>query len=146
MANRTRITSGVLVELHVDDFDKVRDFYGRFGFDAAWQQTRQEDDGYLVMSLNDQVLTFWPGTNAWERHPYFSRFPNDTKRGFGVEIVIYVDDIGFAYNIANELGCVVEKLAKQPWGLSDFRVEDPFGYYIRFSEPDDILDPASSRV
>jgi hypothetical protein len=29
----------------------------------------------------------------------------------------------------------------QPWGVKDFRIEDPFGFYLRITERHNILDP-----
>jgi len=78
--------------------------------------------------------------------PYFKHFPKTTKRGYGVEIVIpTTTDLAELQNSLIADNCkVVEKLILQPWGLQDFRVEDPFGYYIRITTPHDILDSNNS--
>ncbi|MDP1710061.1 MAG: hypothetical protein Q8L28_00370, partial [bacterium] len=75
------------------------------------------------------------GNEEIYNHPYFKQFPKDTKRGYGVEIVIFVEDIEEYYKKVKEFANVVEEFKMQPWGDMDFRVEDPFGYYLRFSSP-----------
>jgi len=54
---------------------------------------------------------------------------------WGVEIVVEVDDVDAAFAPAREaavtLGGQIEPLAGRPWGLTDFRLIDPDGYYIR---------------
>jgi uncharacterized glyoxalase superfamily protein PhnB len=52
-----------------------------------------------------------------------------------------VDDVDSYYKSLPITTKVVEKLADKPWGLRDFRIEDPFGYYIRITTYHDILDP-----
>jgi hypothetical protein len=53
------------------------------------------------------------------------------RTGLGVEIVLKVADIENAYRIAKESDWPVSDLALQPWGLRDFRLVDPDGYYLR---------------
>ena len=72
---------------------------------------------------------------------YFKRFPKDSKRGYGVEIVIAVEDIEELYKKTKSFAKIVDALQMQPWRLKDFRIEDPFGFYLRFTEPHDIIDP-----
>ena len=35
---------------------------------------------------------------------------------------------------------VVEEPKLKPWGKWDFRIEDPFGFYLRVGETDNIID------
>ncbi len=86
------------------------------------------------------ILNFWPGNEHVYEQAYFSRFPKDTKRGYGVEIVYSVDDIDTYYETTKQFANLVEELKLQPWGSRDFRFEDPFGYYFRVTEPHDITD------
>lgn len=130
----------VIVELHVPDFEKVKDFYGKLGFQVVWERNPEGMKGYLVMRRGDSILCFWPGNEYVYRQEYFRNFPKDTKRGYGVEILIMVDNIEQSYEQVKQFANVVEELTKKPWGLKDFRVEDPFGYYLRFTEPYDTLD------
>jgi len=133
-------SNSILLELHVPDFEKVKEFYGKLGFKVVWERKPEEMKGYLVMRLDDNILCFWSGNETIYGHPYFKRFTKNTKKGFGVEIVVMVKNIKKFYKKAKTFVNVVEELVEQPWGLKDFRIEDPFGFYLRFNEPHNILD------
>ncbi len=127
--------SDIILELHVPDFVQVKDFYGKLGFTVAWEREPEGFKGYLVLKRGDSVLCFWAGNEEVYNHPYFNQWPKDTKRGYGVEIVIFVEEIEKYYEHVKTFAKVVEELHLQPWGDQDFRIEDPFGYYLRFSSP-----------
>src|SRR5687768_8937663 len=96
------------------------------------------------MSLYGNTLCFWPGNQVVFIPPYFKHFPQDTPRGYGVEIVVMVDDIDSFYESVKEIANVVEPLIEQPWGLRDFRAVDPAGYYLRFTSEHNILDRSNA--
>lgn len=125
----------MLVELHVPDLARAKHFYGRFGFRVVREEDASGGDGYLVMRRAGSVLCFWGGTHAVNEHPYFGRFKRVAKRGYAVEIVIPVAGLAAAYRVAQRMRCTVEPLGRRAWGPRDFRVEDPFGFYLRFTEP-----------
>ena len=127
--------SNTILELHVPDFEKVKEFYGKLGFEIVWERKPEGFKGYLVMKKGNSILCFWAGNGEVYNHPYFKNWPKETKRGFGVEVVIFVEDIENYYKEISKFAKVVEKLTLQPWGDKDFRIEDPFGYYLRFSSP-----------
>ncbi|MDO8563130.1 MAG: dihydroneopterin aldolase [Candidatus Limnocylindria bacterium] len=120
------------VELHVPDFGPVRDFYGRLGF--VVEREEAGDDGYLVMRRGANALAFWPGNAAVTGHSFFGRFPAGTPRGIGVEIIVEVEDVEALYEKVRGFLRVVAPLRRRPWGVRDFRLEDPFGYYLRITE------------
>lgn len=136
MANDT--TNHIQIELHVPDFTKTKDFYQRLGFNIIWIREKGDEDDYLVMERNGTILNFWPGNDAVYQQSYFKNFARDTKRGYGVEIVYAVENIHEYYREVKEFANIVGALKLQPWGLTDFRFEDPFGYYFRVTEPHDI--------
>lgn len=127
------------IELHVPDFEKVKEYYRKIGFKIVWERKPEEGKGYLVIQMGENILCFWPGNEYVYKQQYFQRFPKDIVRGYGVEIVIVVDDIETYYLRVKNFVNVVEELKTMPWGLKDFRAIDPFGYYLRFTEPDNIL-------
>lgn len=127
--------SDVVLELHVPDFEKVKEFYGKLGFRIVWERKPEGMKGYLVMKKNSNILCFWAGNEEIYNHPYFKQFSKQTKRGYGVEIVIFVKNIEKYYEKVKKFAKVVEELTTQPWGDKDFRIEDPFGFYLRFSSP-----------
>ena len=53
--------NNVLVELHVPDFGKVKDYYGRLGFEVIWERKPEGKKGYLVLKMQDNILCFWAG-------------------------------------------------------------------------------------
>lgn len=134
--------SDVLVELHVDDFKIVKDFYIKLGFKIVWECPAKEKSGYLVMKRGKSILCFYCGNKEVYTHSFFSRFPKNTPRSYGIEVGIYVKNIDRFYkNVEQKLGSkfIVKPLMLKPWGKKDFRIIDPFGFYIRFSEPLNIL-------
>ena len=96
------------------------------------------------MAMDDTVICFWGGNEVIFEQPYFKRFPKETPRGYGVELVVMVDDIEGYYEKIKDAAYVVEPLVQQPWGLQDFRTADPFGYYLRFTSRYDILDESNA--
>lgn len=120
------------------DFDVTKDFYTKLGFEVIWIRQKGDVDDYLVMERDGTILNFWPGNETVWEQPYFKTFPKDTKRGYGVEIVYTVTDISNYCANVKDFATIVEELHEQPWGLSDFRFEDPFGFYFRVTEPHDI--------
>jgi lactoylglutathione lyase len=52
----------------------------------------------------------------------------------GVEIVLEVDDVAEAHRRVRMAGYPLEQdLTRRPWGLTDFRLYDPAGYYLRIT-------------
>lgn len=135
----------VLVELHVPDLEVAKRFYRRFGFAVDREEDAHGGNGYLVLRRGTSVLCFWGGTSAVADHPYFRRFRTTRKRGYAVEIVVPVDDLDSAYRTARGARCVVEPIAEQAWGARDFRIEDPFGFYVRFTEPHAVTSRSAER-
>jgi dihydroneopterin aldolase len=122
----------VTVELHVPDFARVRSFYGRLGFIVV--RDEPGPDGYLVLRHERNTIAFWPGSDAVRSHPFFSLHPAGTARGHGVEIIVTTSELDALYERAKSLDAIVEPMRQRPWGVRDFRVADPFGYYLRITE------------
>lgn len=133
----------ITVELSVPDFETAKSFYSKLGFEVVWEEPPNKMNGYLVMRLNQSVLCFFCGNEYVYKHPFFRQFPNDTLRGYGVEISIPVNEIDRFYEkVAKKLPIenLFQALKEQPWGKKDFRVKDPFGYFLRFNEPWNVLE------
>lgn len=53
----------------------------------------------------------------------------------GIEVVLEVDDLDAEFESVQQAGgVVVEGINRQVWGLRDFRICDPDGYYLRLTE------------
>ncbi len=133
-----------IIELHVPSFDIVKEFYGNLGFKILWEYPSKNQDGYLVMKLEENLLTFFCGSEEVYNQQYFKSFPKTTPRGYSVEVGIFItEDIKLYYEkFKNKYEeNIVEKLRLQAWGNRDFRIVDPFGFYLRISEPTDMSKP-----
>lgn len=129
-----------LVELHVPDFVPVRRFYTSMGFDVVWERPPAQKKGYLVLAMAGNILCFWAGNEYVYEHSYFRNFPRSTPRGYGTEIMLTVPDVKDYYDRFPHKSHIVAPLERRAWGASDFRVVDPAGFYLRITEPHDILD------
>lgn len=132
------------VELHVPDFDIVLEFYGKLGFEMAWKSWRQDASlGYMVLRRNRSTLLFYGGSERVSQQTYFKHFSDDTKRGYATEIVIPVDsELDSLFVQVKECfpDNVVQDLVLKRWGKRDFRLVDPFGFYLRFTERYDFVN------
>jgi lactoylglutathione lyase len=133
MPTKKPFMTDMLIELHVPDFKKTIAFYTLLGFHIL----RIEDSpkGYLVMKRGKSILNFYGGHRSVSEHAFFKKFPSDTKRGYGVEIILPVQHIKNFYNTIKNRVPVVKPLELKRWGAWDFRIVDPFGYYICCTGP-----------
>ncbi len=91
------------------------------------------------MSRKSCLINFFGGSTDVYAHSYFSQFPRESPRGYGVEIVLFEEKIKDFYQQLQGKIAILTELRLRPWGAYDFRISDPFGYYLRFSEPYDNL-------
>lgn len=129
-----------LIELHVPDFNKAKEYYLALGFHVEWERPPNGSKGYLVLSLEENALCFWCGSERVYDHRYFKSFPSNTPRGYAVEIVIQVKDLKSYYERVKHKVEIYQEIERRPWGLDDFRIVDPFGFYLRITEVHDIAD------
>jgi uncharacterized glyoxalase superfamily protein PhnB len=140
LASEELVKNNLQLELHVPDFEQVKLYYGLLGFRVVWERAPEGEKGYLILEMDGTILCFWSGNDAVYEQNYFKRFPKSTPKGYGVEIIIMVDDVAGLYERLKDKINVIEPLVKQAWGVSDFRATDPFGYYLRFTSKHNILD------
>lgn len=122
-------SASLRLELFVDDVQRSVDFYtGVLGFDLVYG-----DASYATVQGGQVRLGIGPKSGLGAGH-YFNPELGDERVGLGVEIVIEVDDVQNAYDAVCAAGWPREsELAEQDWGLTDFRVADPDGYYLRLT-------------
>lgn len=135
------LNNNVLVELHVPDFAPVKEFYGKLGFEIASEDPTGEYPGYLILKREDAagptLIAFYGNDERVYDQSYFKKFPRTTQRGYGVEVVIPVSNIQAVFD-AVSVACsefVEAPLKEKSDGVHvwrDFRLHDPFGFYIRF--------------
>src|SRR5207245_11438694 len=93
---------------------------------------RTED--YLVMKRKRSNLNVYGGSQKVYSHLYFRRFKKTTKCVYVVEIIIPVDRVERFYNRVRKFAKIVQPLQLKKWGRRDFRIVDPFGFYLRITE------------
>ncbi len=133
------------LELFVEDLDASVAFYERaLGFRVA----RREPE-YASVRRGDAELGLAPISRLPARGagPGFSQERLARDRGTGVEIVLEVEDLVAAVNAVERAGFgLVEPPRERPWGLRDFRLADPDGYYVRVTTRSPQDGEAPSRL
>ena len=67
-------------------------------------------------------------------HPFYKNFTG-SGQGMGVEIGLVVADLDKSFAAAKKQGWQVSAgIGMRPWGVRDFRMLSPDGYYLRFTE------------
>lgn len=116
------------VEIFPLDLDRFIDFYVRVLRFEVEADKRHQDSPYVAVRRGSARI----GANvAWERvEPEKRAVPQ------GVELVLEVEDVVAERDAVISAGwSVVADITTRPWGLRDFRLFDPDGHYIRFTEP-----------
>lgn len=118
---------GFRCEIFPADLTATADFYTRvLGFELV------RDDGnspsrYIALRLGSFRL------GAAQR-PGITQLEN-RRPPVGVELVLECDDLDGARDRVMDSGWPIETdLVARPWGLRDFRLLDPDGYYWRITE------------
>jgi lactoylglutathione lyase len=128
-------TSPVLrIELFVRDLEKSQAFYVEgLGFAVE----RSTPGSYAALVRDGVTIGLNLAANLPQEHP-IAIAPGE-RPGRGVEIVIAVRDPDAMFGRASASRWSIESpLTLRSWGLKDFRMIDPDGYYIRVNS----LSPA----
>jgi len=138
------ISNNLILELHIPNFEKARKFYALFGFDElSYDPTSggKSTLGYMVLKREDAIgrtlINFYGDKEEVSQHAHFADFSATTPRGYAVEITIPVSDVEKLWNsIDKKLNPseIAQPLTLKRWGKKDFRIVDPFGFYVRFTE------------
>lgn len=117
------VDASLRVEIFVADLDQTVSFYERLGFEITGRS-----DGpprYAAFRLGQARIG---AAEARAIEPTLRAVP------LGTEIVIDVDDVRDVRDRVVSAGLELEAdLQDRPWGLQDFRLSDPDGYYYRFT-------------
>lgn len=117
------------LELFVADLPRSVDFYGRV---LGFTQSVHHGDDYSPMRRGNVVIALNLLANLPDDHPI--QVAAGERVGRGIEIVLEVDDVAASHAHARAEGWpVAGSLGRRPWGLTDFRVVDPDGYYVRMT-------------
>ena len=119
------------VELFVDDLAASIDFYTRI---AGFVIDDKQPDGYTALSNGPVRISLNKHTSLPSDHPIY--VANGERPGRGVEFVLKVAHLNFLYAHVKAQGWPIrDELVRRPWGAEDFRLQDPDGYYWRFTTP-----------
>jgi lactoylglutathione lyase len=114
-------------EIFPDDLDATVDFYMRVLRFRLTADRRDQQDEYVSLQRGSvrvgAARRVVPDVRA-------ARLPPA-----GVELVLEVDDVAAERDRVTAAGWpLVEDLQDRPWGLKDFRILDPAGYYLRITD------------
>jgi catechol 2,3-dioxygenase-like lactoylglutathione lyase family enzyme len=128
---------GLRAELFVSDVPRSAAFYREV---LGLETLREAPSGYTSIGREGAVLGLIEVAQVPEGHPARPR-PGHAV-GLGVELVVVVEDVAALHARAAASGqAEVSALVAQPWGLTDFRVVDPDGYYIRITGQSAVASP-----
>jgi lactoylglutathione lyase len=122
-----RVEMTLRFEIFPDDLDATVDFYMRvLGFRLTADRRDQRDE-YVSLQRGSVRIgaarRVGPDVRA-------ARLPPA-----GVELVLEVDDVVAERDRVTAAGWpLLEDLQDRPWGLKDFRILDPAGYYLRITD------------
>ena len=94
------------------------------------------DASYAVLTCGDVTLGLGRQVDLPEagQGPGFTQQRLARDHGAGVEIVLETPDLDALYERVQRSGYpLAAPLRDRPWGLRDFRVADPDGYYLRIT-------------
>lgn len=120
----------VRFELFVKDTHVSAEFYSRvLGFQC------DTDAGPYIRATSGSVrIGICDQSTLGETH-HFSPTAMQGQKGAGTEIVLEVENLDALHERVVKSGYAIrEELMKRPWGLRDFRIVDPDGYYLRITE------------
>jgi lactoylglutathione lyase len=118
------MTAFLRCEIFPSDLDATAAFYTAvLGFDIE-RDERAAESPYLALRRGAVRL------GAAHRAPIGD--PADRRPPTGVELVLETDDLDADRERVAQAGWpVIEDITPRPWGLRDFRLLDPSGYYWR---------------
>jgi predicted enzyme related to lactoylglutathione lyase len=115
-------------EIFPDDLDATVDFYTRVLQFALSKDERDDPSPYV--SLTRGNVHIGAARAALTGDVRAARLPPA-----GVELVLEVDDVaGERAHVVAAGWPLSEDLQDRSWGLTDFRILDPAGYYLRITD------------
>jgi len=114
-------------EIFPPDLDPTIDFYTRVLRFTLDRDERHTHIPYVALRRGQVLL------GAASRDATVAR--DQRRPPTGVELVLEVEDVLTELDHVRRQGWPLEEdLVARPWGLRDFRVLDPNGYYLRITE------------
>ena len=123
--DRLRRLGFLFLELDCHDLKAHLEFFKSV---AGYALNRQQGNFVILRSERGEILLNGVGGTAGSKPARY--------QGPRVEIGIVVDDLDRSFLAAkkHEGWTIQAGIARQPWGVRDFRVTAPEGYYLRITE------------
>src|ERR1700742_5344099 len=132
-------------ELFVSDRDRSVDFYTSvLGFEV-----QRLDESHALLTCGSVILGLGRQADLPETGPGpgFTQERLNRDRGAGVEIVLETPELDALYErVRRSRWPLAAPLQDRPWGLRDFRVTDPDGYYLRITSPMTAEDTGNNEI
>jgi len=113
-------------EIFPAELDPVVDFYLRVLRFSMTKDQRDDPNPYVSMRRGAVQIGVLRASTPDVRAP--------RRPPVGVELVLEVDDVVGERDRVTAVGWPLEEdLQDRPWGLTDFRIIDPAGYYLRIT-------------
>jgi len=127
------VTVSLRCELFPNDLDAALRFYVEIlAFDVE-RDERTSSTPYAALSQGEVRLGLSRRPEVDDRDDR-----DDRRPPVGVELVLEVEDLQAVHqHVVDSSWPIVEDLTDRPWGLTDFRVLDPAGYYWRITTADE---------
>ena len=114
-------------ELFPTDLGPMVDFYTRVLRFTLYRDERQTDHPYVALRRGEVLVGAAHREGAAASH--------ERRPPTGVELVLEVDDVVAEFDhVCSQEWPLEGDLLVRPWGLRDFRILDPSGYYLRITE------------
>ncbi|MDA8297699.1 MAG: VOC family protein [Actinomycetota bacterium] len=116
----------VRFEIFPRDLDVTVEFYTEvLGFELV-SDRRDDPEPYVALRRDSVHVGALRDAAAEQR--------SERRPPVGVEIVLEVDDVNAELERVRTAGWpIAEGIEQRPWGLRDFRLLDPSGYYLRIT-------------
>jgi hypothetical protein len=90
---------------------------------------------FIQLETDHAELLLLHADEVPQGHPFHGKY-KEGSQGTGVEIGLVVADLDKSFEAAkrHKGWTISSNIVRRPWGLRDFRVLSPDGYYLRFTE------------
>ncbi len=114
-------------EIFPEDLAVIVDFYTRVLSFSVTKDQRGEPNAYVALRRG--------AVHIGAAQQPLPAAPAERRPPIGVELVLEVDDIAAERDRIVAAGWPLEEdLQRRVWGLTDFRLLDPAGYYLRITD------------
>ena len=113
---------------------RKRDEYVAFFESVMGFKVKSRGEHFVELETETAQLLLNDPDDLPAGHPFYKNFTG-SGQGMGVEIGLVVADLDKSFAAAKKQGWQVSAgIGMRPWGVRDFRMLSPDGYYLRFTE------------